>query len=93
MKYAQKPVVNNMYKETCMKRFKRLHIHRNSIHITRGPWALTLSLRTNLAMGQSSKSCAYTLFLSQDVEIEHIFTLWAAVSEIMADFQNCNIWP
>ncbi len=30
--------------------------------------------------------------LSQDVEIEHIFALWAAVSEIMAVFQNCHIW-
>ncbi len=59
----------------------------------RGPWALTFCVRTNLAMGQSSKICTYTLFLSQDVEIEHIFTVWAAVSEIMADFQNCHIWP
>ncbi len=32
---------------------------------TRGPWALTLCLRTNLAMGQGSKSCTYTLFLAQ----------------------------
>ena len=30
--------------------------------------------------------------LSQDVEIEYIFALWAAVSEIMAVFQNCYIW-
>ncbi len=44
-------------------------------------------------MGQSSKSCTYILFLTQDVEIKHIFALWAAVSEIMADFQNCHIWP
>ncbi len=33
--------------------------------ITRGPWALTLCLRTNLAIGQSSRSCTYTLFLPQ----------------------------
>ncbi len=26
------------------------------------------------------------------VEIELIFTLWAAVSQIYADFQNCHIW-
>ncbi len=26
------------------------------------------------------------------VEIELIFALWAAVSKIMADFQNCHIW-
>ncbi len=25
-------------------------------------------------------------------EIELIFTLWAVVSEIQADFQNCHIW-
>ncbi len=31
----------------------------------KGPWALTLCLRTNLAMGQGSKSCTYTLFLAQ----------------------------
>ncbi len=61
--------------------------------LTRGPWALTLCLRTNLAMGQSSQSWTYTLFLTQDVEIEHIFALWAAVSEIMAGFQNWRIWP
>ncbi len=42
-------------------------------HITRGPWALTLCLGTNFAMGQSSKSCTYTLFLTQNVEIEHYF--------------------
>ncbi len=38
------------------------------------------------------KVVTYNLFLSQDVKIEHIFALWAAVSEIMADFQNCHIW-
>ncbi len=41
----------------------------------------------NLAMGQSSKSCTYTLFLTQYVEIEHIFAIWAAVSEIMLIFK------
>ncbi len=59
---------------------------------TRGPCALALCLTTNLAMGQSSKVVTYTLFLCQDVEIEHIFALWAAVSEIIADFQNCHVW-
>ena len=56
---------------------------------------MTLCLTTNFAMGQSSKSCTYTLFLTKGVEIEHIFSLWAALFffEIMADFQNCNIWP
>ncbi len=60
--------------------------------LTRGPWALALCLTTNLEMGQSSNVVTYILFLSQDVEIDHIFAQWAAVSEIMADFQNCHIW-
>ncbi len=59
---------------------------------TRGPWALTLCLRTNLAIGQSARSCTYTLFLPQGGEIELIFALRAAVSEIQASFQNCHIW-
>ncbi len=50
-------------------------------------------LKNQLAHGPSSKSCTYTLFLIQDVEIEHIFALWAVVSETMADFQYCHIWP
>ncbi len=32
------------------------------------------------------------LFLTQGVEIELIFALQAAVSEIQANFQNCHIW-
>ncbi len=43
-------------------------------------------------MGQSSNSSTYTLFLSQDVEIDHLFALWETISEVMADFQNCHIW-
>ncbi len=31
----------------------------------------------------------HTLSLPHGVEIELIFVLWAAVSEIRADFQNC----
>ncbi len=31
------------------------------------------------------------LFLPQGVEIKLIFTLWAAVSELLADFQHCHI--
>ncbi len=34
------------------------------ILMTRGPWALTFCLRTNLAIDLSSRSCTYTLFLS-----------------------------
>ncbi len=30
---------------------------------TRGPWALRLCLRTNVAIGKSSRCCTYTLFL------------------------------
>ena len=50
-----------------------------------------LCLRTNLAIGPSSWSCTYTRFVSQGVEIDLIFTVWAAVSEIKADFQNFHI--
>ena len=46
----------------------------------------------NLAIGQSARSCTYTLFLRQGVELELIFALRATVSEIWADFQNCHIW-
>ncbi len=34
----------------------------------------------------------YTHFLPQWVKLEPIVTLWAAVSEIRADFKNCHIW-
>ena len=46
----------------------------------------------NWAIVKNSRSCAYTLFLPQGLEIELIFALWAAVSEMRAGFQNCNIW-
>ena len=46
----------------------------------------------NLAIGQGSRSCTYTLFLPQEGEIELIFTLRTALSEIGAYFQNCHIW-
>ncbi len=35
---------------------------------------------------------AHILFLPQGVEIELTFALWAAISEIRADFQNCHIY-
>ncbi len=43
---------------------------------------------------KSSRSCIWTLFLflPKGVEMELIFTLWAAVSKIRADFQNYHIW-
>ncbi len=40
----------------------------------------------NVAIGKSSRSCTYTLFLPPGVEIELIFTLRVAVSEILAVF-------
>ena len=50
---------------------------------------MTLCLRTNLDMGQSSNICTYTVLnLSWYVEIQHSFTLWTAVS---ADIQNCHL--
>ena len=37
--------------------------------------------------------CTYALFLPQEVEIDPMFALRAAVSEIIGDnFQNCHIW-
>ena len=47
---------------------------------------------SNLAIGQSARSCPYRLFLPQGVEIEFVLAVRAAVSEIQADFQNCHIW-
>ena len=54
----------------------------------------------NLASGQSNRSCTYTLFLPQGLEVKLIFALWAAVSKIRANYQNCPIlgmklgmWP
>ncbi len=43
----------------------------------------------NLATGKIPRSCTYkcSFFLSQGVEIELVFTLWAAVSEIWAAIQ------
>ena len=45
------------------------------------------------AIDQSSRSCTYTLSTpGGGVETELIFALWAAVSEIRANFQNSYIW-
>ena len=41
----------------------------------------------NLATGQSSRSCTYTLCQLQGVEMELVFTLWAVVSEIQTNFK------
>ena len=45
-----------------------------------------------VAIGQSSRSCTYTLFLPQGVEIELIFALRAAVSETWPIFGH-ETWP
>ncbi len=49
-------------------------------------------LENQLAIGKSSRSCTYTLFLPQGGKIELIFALRAAVSKIQANVQNCHIW-
>ncbi len=54
---------------------------------TKRPMGLDALLKSQLGHGPVPK-VAHTLFLTHDVEIEYIFALWAAVSEIMADFQN-----
>ncbi len=42
---------------------------------TRGPWALTSCLRTNLVICQSSRSCTYTPFLPQGLKLS-LFSLY-----------------
>ncbi len=49
-------------------------------------WAL------NFAIGKSSRSYTYPLFLPQRIEMELILDLRAEVSEIRVDFQHCHIW-
>ncbi len=48
-------------------------------------------LGMKLGRWQKFQGCTYTLFLPKWVEIELSFVLWAAVSKIMAVFQNCHI--
>ena len=45
-----------------------------------------------MKLGQSSRSCTYTVFQTHGSEIELIFALRAAVSEIRDNNQNCHIW-
>ncbi len=49
-------------------------------------------LGMKLAIGQSARSSTCIPSLPHWVEIEYIFALWAAISELRADFQNCYIW-
>ena len=62
------------YPHCCMA-FIRAMKQPAALHVckTRGPWALTFCLRTNLAIGQNARSCPYILFLPQGVKIERIF--------------------
>ncbi len=53
---------------------------------------MTLCLRTNSAIGKRSRGYTYIFFLPKGGDIELIFTLRAAVSELQADFQNDHIW-
>ncbi len=87
--------------------FQKLHIYSLSTPAGRN-WAYFCSTRSgfrdtghfsnchiwtwNFSSGQSSRSCKYTVFLHQGVEIELIFALRAAVSKIQENFQNCHIW-
>ncbi len=48
--------------------------------------------RSHFRKMHSSRSCTYTLFISQGGEIGLIFALRAAFFEIRSDFQNCHIW-
>ena len=55
------------------------------------PMGLDALLKNQIGHGPKFQKL-HIHFLTQDVEIKHIFALWAAVSEIMAGFQNCHIW-
>ncbi len=50
-----------------------------------------LAYETEVLFEKNYKSCIWTLFLPQGVEIELIFALQAAVSEIRADFENYQL--
>ncbi len=45
-----------------------------------------------MATDQNSRSGTYILFLTQGLEIDLILALRAAVTKILADFQNFHIW-
>ncbi len=61
-------------------------------HNNKRPMGLDDLLKNKLGNGPKFKKL-HIHSLSQDVEIEHIFVVCAAGSEILADFQNCHIWP
>ena len=90
--------------ETCMlghwPKFQKLHIYSLS---PRSSKLSSFSLYGQMFMRywasfktvifrHNSRSCTYTLFLLQRVEIELIFPLRAAVSKIRANFQDCHNW-
>ncbi len=45
-----------------------------------------------LEFEKSFRSCIWTIFLPQRVEVELIVVLEAAASEIWTDIQNCHVW-
>ncbi len=64
-----------------------MHRTRNKRHM-----GLATLLNNQLGLGPKfQKLHIHSLFIPED-RIEHIFALWAAVSEIMADLRNCHIW-
>ncbi len=69
---------------------RQLHIDRQEAHgPCRSAWEPTSKQIGHLPKFQ--KLHIYSISTS-GVEIELIFTLWAAVSEIRAHFKNCHIW-
>ncbi len=78
--------------------FQAFEIEPNFASIVSEIWANfqnSIFWAWNLPTSNSSRSCIYTLSfsLSQEAEIELIFALQAAVSQIKVDFQNFSyIW-
>ncbi len=46
----------------------------------------------NVPIEKYSKRCPYTLFLPRGSNFDPICAVWAAVSDIQDDCQNCHIW-
>ncbi len=75
----------------CTQKMEIMHLRNGNSVLNKRPMGLG-ALLNNQVGPWFQKLDPYTLFLSQNVEIEHLFALWAAVSKIMADCQNCHIW-
>ena len=58
-----------------------------NLEYNKRPMGLSALLNNQVGHGPKfQKLHDYTLFLSQDVEIDHIFAPWASVSKIMVYF-------